>query len=143
MNEPRGGKAFLAASLTCVAWAAWVGSASQLGTLYALGPLLFWSLPVLIALCAWVLLIVLAPRAVPVQRRILGAANGIVAALLGIPLSVASWFIYAGGIIGPFLFLVLGPFIVALGFAVMFGLYREAFLGMSTRPAPGAESAGP
>jgi hypothetical protein len=138
MNWPRDRWALLAAALTGAIWAVWVGSESHFATIHVVGPLFFWLFPVLIALVLWSLTILLAPRAISVERRILGAANGIVAALLGLPLSVASWVVYEFGPIGPFLFVILEPFIVSLGFFAMFGLYREAFRGMSAYWGPEA-----
>ncbi|HEY3116268.1 MAG TPA: hypothetical protein VGK54_05960 [Chloroflexota bacterium] len=138
MKWPRDRWALLAAALTCVVWAVWVGSESHFATIHVVGPLVFWFFPVLIAVVLWSLTILLAPRAIPFERRILGATNGIVAVLLGLPLSVASRVIYEFGLIGPFLFVILEPFVMSLGLLAMFGLYREAFRGMNAYWGPEA-----
>jgi hypothetical protein len=137
-NEPKDGQAFLAASLTCAFWAAWVGASPQLHTIEVVGPLFFWSFPVLIALLAWLFALFRARGDVSMERRIRGAATGIVAALLGFPLSVVSGVLLALGAFGPLIFfsVVLEAIVLAAGFAAMFGLYREAFRIMHGHPEP-------
>jgi hypothetical protein len=79
---------------------------------------------------------------VPIERRILGAVTGVVATSVGFPLSVLSGILLALGAFWPLMFfsLVLEAIILAIGFAAMFGLYREAF--RTLRAHPGAEASG-
>jgi hypothetical protein len=126
----------VAASLNCAFWAAWVGLNSYFRTIEILGPLLFWSLPIIVSALIWIPLAVRAPRGVQIQYRVAGALAGVSATTLGVPMSIATGVLMAFGAFPPvtFLCIPLEILMVSLGFAGMRALCRAA-LGWFSRSA--------
>jgi hypothetical protein len=136
MTERRQEQAFLVALLNIVLWAAWVWGSWKFQTLEWIGPSLFWSLPVVTAGVVWTLVLSSAHRKLPLPRLLRGAAAGLLAAALGIPLSVLTGMLLAFAAFGPMVFiaLVMEAILLFAGLGAMYALCGAA-LGALEEPS--------
>jgi hypothetical protein len=115
--------------INCFAWAAWLILGRQFHITESLGPIFFWSMPLLPSSLIWALLAVRAPRGLAPRKRIGGALVGVLATAIGCPFGIATGVMMAFGAFFP-LFLVcfvLEILLLWLSIALSWALAREAF----------------
>lgn len=69
MTQHHNGSAAVAASLNYAAWALWLIASSRFQTMEVVGPVAFWSLPIIVAAPVWILLLARVPRGVSLAHR--------------------------------------------------------------------------